>query len=65
MNALKDFKRLTTLTLSGDGVTDATLKGLKGLRQLTLLNLRLSKVTAAGVAGLKESLPAWTVTTAP
>ena len=45
------------LGLEATKITDAELVHLKGLTRLRLLKIIGSKVTAAGIAGLKKALP--------
>ena len=51
------LRSLQTLGLSDTAITDASLDLLAGLAELKSVNLRHTRVTASGVAGLKQSRP--------
>ena len=55
---------LQKLSLSGSALTDESLKTLTALTNLRELDVTNSKLTASGIAKLKEALPKCKITTA-
>lgn len=49
--------KLGTLELGGTGVTDGGLRGMQQLKALSFLDVARTKVTKAGVDGLRAALP--------
>jgi hypothetical protein len=62
---LAGLKGLKRLSLANTGLSDAGLKHLEGLAALEHLDLSGTKVTADGVAALKQALPKCEVTRDP
>jgi hypothetical protein len=65
---LEPFVELEILHLSGTAITDAGLKYLKGMKKLQWIFLKNTRVTAEGIADLKQALPRaeiWSADAAP
>ena len=54
---LRDFSRLSTLSLASTSITDAGLTALAECPRLEFIDLRFTQVTAAGVERLRQALP--------
>jgi Leucine-rich repeat (LRR) protein len=59
------LKGLRQLSLAGSGATDASLRDLHGLAALRELDLTGTKVTAEGVAELRQALPTCAIKAGP
>jgi Leucine-rich repeat (LRR) protein len=63
LNYVQDLRELTWLSILNTGVTDAgALDHLKTLTSLKFLRVSGTKVTAAGMAALRQALPHCIVT---
>jgi hypothetical protein len=57
LDHLRGNASLDTLVLADTGVTDAGLALVAGFKRLRHANLKGTRVTAAGVEGLRKALP--------
>ncbi len=57
LSTIANLKKLRVLAIGGRGVSDESIQQLSGLRTLEYLYLSRAKVSASGVARLRELLP--------